>query len=72
VFADTAARLDWLIAAAVLVAAIGLVSLAAWSIQNPRVGPFVERYANRMAPFIMIGVGLYVLANTQTDVIVSP
>lgn len=72
VFADTAARLDWLVAAAVLVAAIGLASLAAYSVRNPRVGPFVERYANRLAPVIMIGVGLYVLANTQTDGFVSP
>ena len=72
VFADTAARLDWLVAIAVLVTAIGLAGMAGYSVRNPRVGPFVERYANRVAPVIMIAVGLYVLANTHTDVVVRP
>ncbi len=72
VFADTAARLDWLVAVAVLAAASGLAGVARYSVQNPHVGPFIERHANRIAPIIMIAVGLYVLANTHTDVIVSP
>jgi cadmium resistance protein CadD (predicted permease) len=72
VFADTAARLDWVVAVAVFVAASGLAATARYSVENPRVGPFIERYANRVAPLIMIAVGLYVLANTHTDVVVSP
>ncbi len=72
VFADTAARLDWLIGVAVLPTAIGLAALASYSVRNARIGPFVERHANRLAPAIMIAVGLYVLANTPTDVVIAP
>ncbi len=69
VFADTARHLDWLIAATVLVAAALLAALSLHSLENSRFGPAVERLASRIAPFIMIGVGLYVFANTATDVL---
>ena len=72
VFADTAARLDWLVGLAVLATAIGLAALSSYSVRNARIGPFVERYANRLAPAIMIALGLYVLANTATDVVIAP
>lgn len=69
VFADTAARLDWVIAVSVFIVATLLALAASYGVRNPRFGPQLERYAPRAAPFIMIAVGLYVLANTATDVI---
>ena len=68
VFADTVARLDWLIAVSVFLIATLLATAALYGVSNPRLGPAIERYAGRVAPFIMIAVGLYVLANTATDV----
>ncbi len=69
VFADTTARLDWLIAVSVFAVAACLALAAYHGVRNPRIGPVIEAYASRIAPFIMIGVGTYVLANTATDVL---
>lgn len=68
VFADTAARLDWLVAISVLAIATLLAAAASYGVRSSRFGPAIERYAVRIAPLIMIGVGLYVFANTATDV----
>ena len=69
VFADTAARLDWVVAVSVLAIAALLAAAAGFGVRNPRFGPVLERHAGRVAPFIMIAVGVYVLADTATDVI---
>lgn len=69
VFADTAARLDWIVAISVFAVALLLAAAASYGVRNPRFGPVIERYAVRVAPFIMIAVGLYVFANTATDVV---
>jgi cadmium resistance protein CadD (predicted permease) len=69
VFADTAARLDWLVAVSVFAIATLLAAAASYAIRNPRFGPVIEHYAIRIAPFIMIAVGVYVFANTATDVV---
>ncbi len=68
VFADTAANLDWLIGLSVFTIATLLAALAFYGVRHPRVGPVIEPYAVRVAPLIMIAVGIYVLANTATDV----
>lgn len=68
VFADTAARLDWVVAVTVFIVAGLLAAAALYGVSNPRFGPRVERHAGRIAPFIMIAVGAYVFANTATDV----
>ncbi len=69
VFADTAAQIDWLIGVSVFLFATLLAVLAVYGVRHPRVGPVIEPYAVRIAPLIMIVVGVYVLANTATDVI---
>ena len=69
VFADTAARLDWVVAVSAFSTAIMLAVAAYYGIRNPRFGPAIERYSIRIAPLIMIAIGLYVLANTATDVL---
>lgn len=33
----------------------------------PRVAAPIERYGSRVAPFLMIGIGVYILLNTGTD-----
>ncbi len=69
VFADTSAALDWIIAGTVFAIATLLAGLASYGVRHPRVGPVIETHAARIAPFIMIAVGVYVLANTATDVL---
>lgn len=68
-FADSRQDLDILVLVGALVAATLLAMLARVAVSNPALGPFVERHSQRFAPFVMIGIGVYVLANTATDIL---
>ena len=69
VIADSKAALDGLVLGASLLAALILSAAARYAVGNPVIGPAIERYSARIAPFIMIAIGLYVLANTTTDLL---
>ncbi len=68
-FADSKRELDILVLVGALAAAALLAMLARIAVANPALGPLVERHSQRLAPFVMIGIGLYVLANTATDIL---
>ena len=66
-FADTSRSLDLLIAANLLAAGVAW-SLAALAIsRRRRVRGWLERWGPRLIPFFLIAVGIYILADTPTD-----
>ena len=42
---------------------------AAYAIRQPRLARVLDRYAQWVAPFILISVGIYIFANTATDLL---
>jgi cadmium resistance protein CadD (predicted permease) len=68
-FADTRQDLDLAIGTAVFATAILLGLGASYAVSRPSLGAATEWFSRRVAPLVMIGVGLYVLADTVTDVL---
>ncbi|MEE4162547.1 MAG: cadmium resistance transporter [Woeseiaceae bacterium] len=68
-FADTRQDLDLAIGGTVFAMAILLGLGATYAVSRPALGPATEWFSKRVAPLVMIGVGLYVLADTATDVL---
>ena len=68
-FADSLPAADLLIIATLAAMAVGFVSVAKYTVQHPALSDVIERYAHRVTPFILIGVGLYIIANTATDIV---
>ena len=65
--AETRAAVLPLVAGSYLVTA-ALWALLAWGLASrPWVARSLDRHGNRLLPWIMIGVGIYILANTATD-----
>ena len=65
--ADTRPAVFPLVALAYLGTAIAW-ALLAWALASrPWVARTMDRYGARLLPWVMIGVGLYILANTATD-----
>jgi cadmium resistance protein CadD (predicted permease) len=73
-FADTEDSFIALIFATGLAATLVWCALAAWLLKHPTLGRALRRVGPRLLPFLMIGVGVYVLINTGTDTLfaVSP
>ena len=69
VIADSRSEIDGLVLLSALTATLVLSAVARFAVASPSLGRIVERYSARVAPFIMIAVGLYVLANTPTDLL---
>ena len=68
-FADTRGDLDLAIGVTVLATALLLGLGATYAVSRPALRPATEWFSKRVAPLVMIGVGLYVLADTATDVV---
>ncbi len=68
-FADSRSDLDGLVLVGALAAALLLAMVARLAVNNRALGPLVERYSQRVAPFVMIAIGVYVLLNTATDIL---
>ena len=66
--ADTSPGLDAVVAVTLLLAAAGLASLANLLVSRPVLRSRVGWLGERLMPWLMIGVGIYVLADTPTDV----
>lgn len=65
--ADSIARFS--ISIAYLLLVIGWCSLGFFLLQHPRVREPAQRYGNYFSPYLLIGVGLYILANTIHDLV---
>lgn len=67
VFADTAEGLErWVVGTAVAIA-IGYAVLAQWLVERSRAADRLQRYTRVILPFLLVGIGAYILANTPTD-----
>ena len=68
-FADSNPAADTLIVLTLAVTAVAVAWLANYALNHPQLSRLIKRYAHRVAPFVLIGVGAYVLANTATDLV---
>lgn len=66
---DTAGASDTLVALAVLLSAVGFALVARIAVESSTIGAIAGRWAHIAAPFVMIGVGAYILLNTARDVL---
>lgn len=68
-FAETEEPWSWVLAGVVLAASGLLCVLATGLARLQIVGGTLDRVAHALVPFVLIGVGLYVLSDTATDVL---
>ena len=66
-FADSTTAADSVIVATLLTIVGIFLSIAIYGIRHPAVSDMVDRYANKVTPFLLMFVGLYVILNTATD-----
>lgn len=66
-FADSENFFVALIVMTGLGAALLWCGLAAWLVEHEALGRFLRRFGPRLLPFLLIGIGVYVLINTGTD-----
>lgn len=70
-FADSMPSADILIIFTLAAMAVIFVLAGIYAVRHPALGKWVDRYAHRAMPFILILVGVYVLANTATDLLLD-
>ena len=66
-FGDSAPGADYLIMLTVAAMAVLFWFLANYLVNHPALSELMQRYAQRVTPFLLILVGLYILANTAAD-----
>jgi cadmium resistance protein CadD (predicted permease) len=69
VFADTAEGLEWWVMGAAVAIAVGYAILARWLVERAGAADRLQRRTRMVLPFLLIGIGAYILANTPTDVV---
>lgn len=67
-FADTRTSLIPWMAISVLVTGALLILTGQWAVSHPQIRKILAKIAPKILPFLLIGVGLYILTNTPTDV----
>jgi len=70
--ADTEREADWAILATVLTMAATWVWIARWLTGHPRFKKPLEGFARFGLPILLVGLGLYILVNSPTDVLGAP
>jgi cadmium resistance protein CadD (predicted permease) len=68
-FADSMRSADIMVILTLAVMAVIFALGGIYAVRHPALGEFFDRYAHRAMPFVLIIVGIYVLANTATDLI---
>ncbi len=66
-FAETADRHVPLMVGATAAAGAGWCGAARWVASHERAGAALRRLAPRVLPYLMIGIGIYILSDTATD-----
>ena len=66
-FADSAPAADVLILMTLAASASLFLLIAVYAVRHPALSRWIDRYAALITPFILIGVGAYILSNTATD-----
>lgn len=67
--ADTPPGADVVVAIILMLAGLGWVGFASYLASRPVLRGLAERWGGRVFPLLLIGVGIYVLANTPFDVL---
>jgi cadmium resistance protein CadD (predicted permease) len=68
-FADTAEGLEIWVLATTVASAAAYAVLARWLVARAGVVRGLKRYSRVALPFLLVGIGVYILANTGTDAI---
>jgi cadmium resistance protein CadD (predicted permease) len=66
-FADSLRAASYLIMFTMAAMAVLFLGLANYFVKQPVLSELIQRHAHRLTPFVLIFVGLYILANTATD-----
>jgi cadmium resistance protein CadD (predicted permease) len=70
-FADTADSYTIPMLATVTTAALAWCGIASWLLSHPPIEQTLSRAARYVLPFLLIGIGIYVLLDSGTDVVVG-
>lgn len=68
-FTDSIPSADILIILTLSAMAVVFILVGIYAVRHPALSEWIDRYAYRAMPFILIIVGVYVLANTATDLL---
>ena len=68
-FAESIPSADILIILTMAAMAVIFVQVGIYSVRNQALSKWIDRYAYRAMPFVLIFVGVYILANTATDLL---
>jgi len=68
-FTDSNAPADILIILTLVAMAVIFVLVGIYAVHHPALSKWIDRYAYRAMPFVLISVGIYILANTVTDIL---
>ena len=68
-FTDSMPSADVLIILTLVAMAVIFVLAGIYSVRHPALSEWIDRYAYRAMPFVLIIVGVYILANTATDLL---
>ncbi len=68
-FTDSMPSADILIILTLSAMAVVFILVGIYAVRHPALSEWIDRYAYRAMPFILIIVGVYVLANTATDLL---
>ena len=68
-FTDSMPSADMLIILTLAAMAVTFVIVGIYAVRHPALNKWVDRYAHRAMPFVLIIVGVYVLANTASDLL---
>ena len=68
-FADSLRAASLMIMFTIAVMGVLFLCIANYFVRNPLLGDLMQRHAHRVTPFVLIFVGLYILANTASDLV---
>ncbi len=68
-FIDSAPSADILTILTLAAMAVIFVLVGIYAVRHPALSEWIDRYAYRATPFVLIIVGVYILANTATDLL---
>ena len=68
-FADSLPFADILIILTLAAMAVIFVLVGIYAVRHPALSEWIDRYAYRAMPFVLIIVGVYIVANTATDLL---
>ena len=68
-FIDSVPSADFLTILTLAAMAVIFVGAGIYAVRHPALSEWIDRYAYRIMPFVLIIVGVYIVANTATDLL---